>query len=134
MVAGKVITQINMTATELASNPGSAAPAGALPEWIPVYPGTAPRSPVSQKRGGMTQYTFDFATSDPLDKVFQYYQTKMMALGLRCLDCDWKLGAYAKITMQSNQDGRYFEMRTEPRDKNPSKSYFVRMMDSAGRR
>ncbi len=53
------------------------------PDWVPIYPGTSPKSSMSMSDGKESSGTFGFTTSDSPDKVAGYYADQMKSTGLK---------------------------------------------------
>ncbi len=49
----------------------------ALPFWVPPYPGSSPKSNFSENGSDGKVTTFAFDTSDPADKVFDFYEKQL---------------------------------------------------------
>ena len=49
----------------------------ALPSWLPSYPGSSPKSNYSGTTDEGKMSTFAFETSDPADKIFDFYEGRL---------------------------------------------------------
>jgi hypothetical protein len=53
------------------------------PDWVPIYPGTSPKSTYSMSDGKESSGTFVFTTSDGPDKVASFYGDQLKSGGLK---------------------------------------------------
>ncbi len=51
------------------------------PEWIPIYPGTEPKSAFDAKTEKGRSLTFQFTTDDSIDDVLDFYKNKLENVG-----------------------------------------------------
>lgn len=54
-----------------------------LPDWIPVYPGTAPQGVYSDSPGAETRHTYSFKCGDATDQVAAYFKDQLERAGFR---------------------------------------------------
>lgn len=66
-----------------------------LPEWAPVYPGASTEGHFSMTNEGEKMVTLSLKTKDPVDKVLQFYESKLKAGGFS-----------TSITTQSGDGGK----------------------------
>lgn len=52
-----------------------------LPDWAPVYPGALNKGNFSMKNGDERMITLSLKTDDPVDKVLEFYNSKLKAEG-----------------------------------------------------
>jgi hypothetical protein len=57
--------------------------AAKLPDWVPVYPGSAPQGVYSDSPGGETRHMYSFKCGDATDQVAAYFQNQLEHAGFR---------------------------------------------------
>jgi len=53
-----------------------------LPDWVPVYPGTIPKSNFAAESGGQTTGTFTFTSDADLESILDFYEGEAKNAGL----------------------------------------------------
>ncbi|MGD0509501.1 MAG: hypothetical protein ABSA27_17010 [Terriglobales bacterium] len=64
------------------------------PDWVPVYPGSAPQSTFSASSGAEQTGSYTFVTKDPADKVISFYGDSLKSAG------------FTVANMTTNSDGK----------------------------
>jgi len=59
------------------------ASADKAPDWVPVYPGSSPKSVISMSSGDEQNGTFAFTTSDSSEKVLSYFGDQLKSGGFK---------------------------------------------------
>jgi len=55
---------------------------GKMPDWLPVYPGSAPKSVFSMQNPKGSSGSFGFTTNDSIEQVVHYYEDALKKAGL----------------------------------------------------
>jgi hypothetical protein len=61
-----------------------------LPAWLPAYPGATSQGNYSMKTKDGDSGSFNFKTSDSLEKVVAFYESELRAVGLTVNTTTWK--------------------------------------------
>jgi hypothetical protein len=90
-----------------------------LPDWIPAYPGIEMSGSVISQDGNGKHGNFQFSTSDPVDKVIDFYKTEFERAGMKVTNNSVKLlGALSagNLTADSTDKKRHVVVSVIPYD------------------
>lgn len=96
--------------------PGSDIPGpGAIPAWVPQYPGSKPANLVARQSGGERTANFHFVTSDKAQAVIGWYERQLKAAKFTIVNSAVFDDSTAKLAAQDAATGRsMLNIRIEP--------------------
>ena len=74
--------RVTVTTDEGTATFGAGADVSGVPDWVPVYPGSAPQGTYSSETPQIRAGSFGFETSDGLDSLLDFYTSRLEAAGL----------------------------------------------------
>ena len=88
---------------------------GAIPGWVPQYPGSKPANLVARQSGGERTANFNFTTSDDARKVIGWYERELKAAKFTIVGSTVFDDSTAKLSTQDAATGRsILKIRMEP--------------------
>jgi hypothetical protein len=93
---------------------GPVAGSGAIPAWVPQYPGGTPANLVARQAGGERSANFNFVTADDARKVIDWYERQLKAAKFTIVTSTVFDANTARLTAQDATGRSILNLRMEP--------------------
>jgi hypothetical protein len=104
--------ELQAVARDLPSAPGTGS--GAIPAWVPQYPGGTPANLVATQAGGERSANFNFVTADDARKVIDWYERQLKTAKFTIVTSTVFDANTAKLTAQDATGRSILNIRIEP--------------------